>query len=175
MDLERLKSLLSLVYLTPIPDAKAWIPSSSGIFSVKSFFSALASVSNSIPFYPANFLWNSKVPSKVRAFAWSVAHKKVNTNDMLQLRKPIKALNPNWCILCRKSSEIIDHLFLHCPITLGLWHIIFSQAGMEWVKPSSICNMLVISFKCFGNSIRGKTLWRITSLSLFWIVWREKC
>ena len=158
MDLERLKSLLSFVYLTPIPGAKAWIPSSSRIFSVTSFFSALASVSNSIPFYPAIFLWNSKVPSKVRAFEWSVAHKKVNTNDMMQLRRPIKALNPNWCILCRKSEEMIDHLFLHCPITLGLWHIIFSQVGMEWVKPSSICNMLVISFKCFGNSIRGKTL-----------------
>ena len=42
------------------------------------YFSALASVSNSIPFYPTNFLLNSKVPSKVRAFAWLVAHKKVN-------------------------------------------------------------------------------------------------
>ena len=45
---------------------------------------------------------------------------------------------------------------------------------MEWVKPSSICNMLVISFKCFGNSIRGKTLWRIAFLSLLWFVWRER-
>ena len=37
---------------------------------------------------------------------------------------------------------------------------------MEWVQPSSICDMLVISFKCFENSIRGKTLWKIASLSL---------
>ena len=118
MDLERLKPLLSLVHLIPsVSDVKAWILSSFKIFLVKSFFSALASVSNSIPFYPANFLWNSKVPSKVRAFAWLVAHKKVNTNDMLQLRKPIKALNPNWCILCSKSEEMTDHLFLHCPIS----------------------------------------------------------
>ena len=94
---------------------------------------------------------------------------------MLQLRRPFKALNPDWCILCRRSKETIDHLFLHCLMTLGLWHKIFSQAGMEWVQPSSICDMLVISFKCFGNSIRGKTLWRIASLSLLWIVWREKC
>ena len=98
---------------------------------------------------------------------------------MLQLRRPIKALNPNWCILCRKSSEIIDHLFLHFPITLGLWHKIFSQAGMDWVQPSSISDMLVISFKCFGNSITGKTFWRIASLSLSLslvvCVEREKC
>ena len=106
-----------------------------------------------------------KVLSKVRAFAWLITHKKANTNDMLQLRRPFKALNPNCCILCRKSKETIDNLFLHCPITLGLWHRIFSQAGMKWVQSNSICNMLVVSFKCFANSIRGKTLWRITSLS----------
>ncbi|RVX02923.1 hypothetical protein CK203_023299 [Vitis vinifera] len=28
------------------------------------------------------------------------------------------------------SRKTIDHLFLHCLITLGLWHKIFSQAGM---------------------------------------------
>ena len=93
---------------------------------------------------------------------------------MLQLRRPFKALSPNWCILCRGSSETIDHLFLHCPITLGLWHRIFSQAGIDWVQPSSIRDMMVISFKCFGNSIRDRTLQRITCLSLLWIVWRER-
>ena len=85
---------------------------------------------------------------------------------MLQLRKPFKALSPDWYILCWRSRETIDHLFLHFPITLGLWHKIFSQAGMDWVQPSSISDMLVISFKCFGNSITGKTFWRIASLSL---------
>ena len=45
---------------------------------------------------------------------------------------------------------------------------------MEWVQPSNICDMLVISFKCFGYSIRGKTLLRIACLSLLWIVWRER-
>ncbi|RVW80574.1 hypothetical protein CK203_051264 [Vitis vinifera] len=52
-------------------------------------------------------------------------------------------------------------------------HIRF-VAGMEWVQPSNICDMLVISFKCFGYSIRGKTLLRIACLSLLWIVWRER-
>ena len=34
--------------------------------------------------------------------------------------------------------------------------------------------MIVISFMCFGNYIRGKTLWKIASLTLMWIVWRER-
>ena len=73
------------------------------------------------------------------ALAWLVAYKKVNTNDMLQLRRSFKALSPDWCILYRRSSD-----------------------------------MMVISFKCFANSIRGGTLWRIAYLSLLWIVWKER-
>ena len=84
MDLERLMSLLSIIHLTPsVPDAKAWVLSSSGVFLVKLFFSALSVLSDFVPFYPTNFLWNSSPPSKVRAFAWLVTHKKVNSNDML--------------------------------------------------------------------------------------------
>ncbi|RVW29636.1 hypothetical protein CK203_100953 [Vitis vinifera] len=60
--------------------------------------------------------------SKVKALAWLVAHGKVNTNDKLQLRRPYKALCPQWCILCKGNGESIDHLFLHCLVTIGLWH-----------------------------------------------------
>ena len=95
-DLERLMSLLSNIHLTPfVLDAKTWVLSSSGVFSVKSFFSTLSFSSNSILFYLANFLWKSRVLSKVRTFAWLVALKKVNTNDMLQLRRPFKVLSPH--------------------------------------------------------------------------------
>ena len=45
---------------------------------------------------------------------------------------------------------------------------------MTWVQSDNIRDMMMISFKCFGNSIRSKTLWRITCLSLLWIVWKER-
>ena len=106
-------------------------------------------------------------------FVWLVTYKKVNTNDMLQLRRSFKALCHDWCILCRRSRETIGYLFPHCPITMGLWHRIFSHVGMMWVQPSSIHDMMVISFKCFGDSTRGKTLWKIVCLTSLWVVWRE--
>ena len=152
-------SLLSHVHLTQIySKCKGWEPSSLGVFSVKTFLLVLSNFSDSIPFYLANFLWKSRIPSKLMAFAWLVAHKKVNINNMLQLRRPFKNLSFDWCILCKRSSETVDHFFLHCPITLGLWHRIFSPEGMLWVQPNSIYDMMVLSFKYFGNSIRGKTL-----------------
>ena len=70
-----------------------------------------------VPSYLSNFLWKSRVPSKVMVFVWLMEHKKVNANDMLQLRKSFKAFSPDWCILCRRNKETIDHFFLHYLIT----------------------------------------------------------
>ncbi|RVW96993.1 hypothetical protein CK203_032308 [Vitis vinifera] len=85
--------------------------------------------------FPSKFVWNSQIPFKVQSFIWLVAHKKVNTNDMLQVRRPYKALSPDICILCMKHGESADHIFLHCSLTIGLWHRLFQLAKMDWVPP----------------------------------------
>ena len=103
-----------------------------------------------------------------------MAHNKVNTNDMLQLTRPFKALSLDWCMLCRGSGETSDHLFLHCPFTLGLWHRLFIQARMMWVQPRSYYDMLTIFYMASGNSTKGKTLWRIACLTLIWMMWQER-
>ena len=86
----------------------------------------------------------------------------------------IESLSLHWCILCKGSGESVDHIFLQCPITLGLWHKLFMVANMDWVPPKSIGNMMVISFRGLRNSIRGKTLWHIAYLTVLWIVWKEQ-
>ena len=125
-------SSLSLVHLSPSAvDSKAWSLSSSGLFIVKSFLLAVSNFSNPVLFLLVKFLWKSKVPSKVKALAWLVVHGKVNTNDKLQLRRPYKSLSSQWCILCKGNGESIDHLFLHCPLTIGLWHNLFNLARLD--------------------------------------------
>ena len=34
--------------------------------------------------------------------------------------------------------------------------------------------MMIIAFRGLGNSLRGKTLWRIACLTLLWIMWQER-
>ncbi|RVW41560.1 putative ribonuclease H protein [Vitis vinifera] len=139
------------------------------------FFLGLVKSLKSFNVLPAKFLWSSKVPSKVKALAWLVAHgKTVNTNDKLQLRRPYKALCPQWCILCKGNGESIDHLFLHCPVTIGLWHRMFNLVGLVWIPLRSLEDMLVITFKGLGNSLRCKTLWQIACLTLIWMVWQKR-
>ena len=101
-------------------ESRSWFVSSIGLITVKSFSLALSSSSNLTLFQPTTFLWEAKAPLKVKAFAWLVARRKVNTNGLLKVRLPFKSLNPQWCILWKGEGEAIDHLFLHCPYIIGL-------------------------------------------------------
>ena len=81
---QRLLLSLGSVHLSPFTaDSRGWSLSSTCVFTVKSFFLALSMPPTPLLFHLAKFIWSSKAPSKVKAFAWLVAHRKVNTNDLL--------------------------------------------------------------------------------------------
>ena len=146
-----MSSLSSVLFSPSLADSRTWSLSSLGFFLVKSFFLAMSKVSNPILFLPAKFLWSSKAPSKVKALAWLVAHGKVNTNDKLQLRRPYKSLCPQWCILCKGNGESIDHLFLYCPVTIGLRHKLFNLVRLVWVPPRSLRTCWLLLLKAWGT------------------------
>ena len=112
---------LSCLHLYPfVPHVRVWCLFSLGLFVVKTFFLVLSNHTDPIPLFLIGFVWKSQVPFKVKSFAWLVAHKKINTNDMPQMRKSYKAHNPDVCLLRMDNDEMVDHFFLHCLLTLGL-------------------------------------------------------
>lgn len=155
-------------------DSKARNLYSSGSFMVKVFCSALSSHVTSTSSFPFHFVWKSNTPVKVKSFAWLVALKRVNTNDMLQLRRPYKALSTDVCPLCIESSETTNHVFLHCKLSMGLWHRLFRDVHMDWVPLSSIKDTMFMTSKRLGNTSRGKELWKLACLSLMWTIWKER-
>ncbi|RVW89246.1 hypothetical protein CK203_032617 [Vitis vinifera] len=83
------------LHISPsVPDKRSWSLSPLGLFTVNLSF-WLSQYSESPLVFPTKFVWNAQVPFKVKSFVWLVAHKKVNTNDLLQLRRPYKALSPD--------------------------------------------------------------------------------
>ena len=95
---------ISCVLLTPfVPDVKAWSLSSSILFSPIFQLLVISLIAKSI--------WKSKSPSKIKAFKWILAKKKVNTNYLLQARKPYKTLSLDCCTMYKRSGESI-YLFI---------------------------------------------------------------
>lgn len=103
----------------------------------------------------------------VKAFAWLVANKNVNTNDLFQLRGPNKALSLDHCVMCLKSIESANHIFHHYAIALVLWY----NTNLDWVPFGGIAEMLEISFKIFGTLPKGNIRCQMVALSLIWFIW----
>ncbi|RVW35470.1 Transposon TX1 uncharacterized 149 kDa protein [Vitis vinifera] len=144
-DLECLMHSLDCMNLsTSASDARSWSLLSSGLFTVKSFFIALSQMPDSSPFFPTKFVWKSQVPFKVKAFVWLMAHKKVNTNELLQLRRPHKALSPD--ISSQDGLGTSEKHFRHD----------VHQLQRIWQVQER------------GNSMANE------SIALIWVVWRER-
>ena len=60
---------------------------------------------------------------RVGFFAWEAVWEKILTQG--QLKKRGWSL-PNKCYLCKGEEESTNHILLHCPKAIMLWHLIFS-------------------------------------------------
>lgn len=88
----------------------SWSLTSSGLFSVSFFFSALSALSSS-PSFLHKTEWTSPIPSKLQAFLWKIAWNRVPTLNIIQSFNPNLTLLPNICSLCLLAAETTDHLF----------------------------------------------------------------
>ena len=69
----------------------------------------------------------------------------------------------DWCCVCKRNGETIDHLLLHCPVSQELWNMLFTIWGrvglffnktfhylsqkkknfeVHWVMPHSVVELL---------------------------------
>jgi hypothetical protein len=78
-----------------------------------------------------------------------------------------------WCCMCKKSGESIDHLLIHCEVARDLWSYMFNLFGVEWVMPRRVIDLLNI----WGSQVgcgTVKDVWRLAPLCLLWCLWRER-
>ena len=49
----------------------------------------------------------------------------------------------NRCCLCCSDGELVDHLFLHCPVTHIFWIYMLQVFDMYWVMLDSVAGLLL--------------------------------
>jgi hypothetical protein len=73
------------------------------------------------PSFPWKSIWHVKAPTMVSFFEWSATLGKILMHDNLRKRNVVVI---EWCFMCKKNGESIDHLLLHCEIACDLWSYI---------------------------------------------------
>ena len=48
----------------------------------------------------------------------------------------------DWCFMCKRNGESVDHLFLHCPFAMDLWTMVLGLFGVSWVMPRTVLGLL---------------------------------
>jgi len=139
-------------------ETMCWIPSKRRKFEVRSFYKALSHPTGSS--FPSKSIWRNKAPLNVAYFVWMNALGNVLTLDNLRKRHVIVM---NWCYMCKKSGEFIDHLLLHCKVARDTWVSVFRLIGREWVMPQRVEELLV-SWRCQFGSHCNIEVWRMVSL-----------
>jgi hypothetical protein len=78
-----------------------------------------------------------------------------------------------WCVMCKKHGETVDHILLHCEVARVVWSYFYSLFGVEWVMPSSVLELMSGWGTLLG---RGSTIriWKQVPLCVMWGLWCER-
>ena len=163
---------MGLVYFWTVrgfgPDKICWKPTRNRGFEVKGYYSSF--YPPTLVSFPRRMIWQSKVPSRVAFFSWSASLGKILTTDNLRKRC---VLVLDWCYMCKRCEESVDHLLLHCPIVWELWSLVFYLFGIQWVMPHTVLEL----FEAWQGKFawhRHIDVWRLVPHCLIWCIWRER-
>jgi hypothetical protein len=92
-------------------DRVVWNLSKKRNFEVKIFYKAL--VCHEAACFPWKGIWRVKASKRVAFFVWTTALGKILTHDNLRRRGIVVV---EWCVMCKKHGESVDHLLLHCDV-----------------------------------------------------------
>ena len=57
----------------------------------------------------------------------------------------------DWCYMCKRCWESVDHLFLHCPIAYDMYCMIFCLFSIHWVMSCKVIELLASWEGKFGR------------------------
>ncbi|QHN94447.1 uncharacterized protein DS421_17g601310 [Arachis hypogaea] len=133
---QMLQVLQSIRLIAEVQDRVVWKFDKEGVFT-NSFVQTLQGESLDEELLRYRFtkkIWKDLVPPQVEFFSWFVLVGRVNTKDRLN-RLGILQQNDTMCMLCKKDTENIQHLFITCEYSWQVWCAWASAFGQEWIIP----------------------------------------
>ena len=117
-------------------DKLCWKPANNRGFVVSRYYHSLSP--SIVTSFLWKLLWHSKVSPWVAFFSWTTALGKILT--IVNLRKRHLVIL-EWCYMCKRCGESVDHLLLHCPFAFEIWSMVFCLFGICWVMPQRVVDL----------------------------------
>ncbi|CAL1362079.1 unnamed protein product [Linum trigynum] len=153
------------------PSRLAWCSNPDSSFSVRSMYRLLTDGRfHGVPNFPSESVWRKSIPSKINAFMWMVAHKRILTMDKIQQRGCSIA---NRCCMCCRDEESVDHLFTRCEFGLEIWTEVRRMCGDSFAPQEQILDTI----KCWKSDVPDTTTDWIGFCILHavcWQIWLER-
>lgn len=110
-----------------------------------------------------NHLWRLNIAPRAKHFLWLLTHGKIKTVEYLY--------SLNLGAMCNLDKETIDHLFLNCPKTLGVWNVIGHILGNGFSIPNSISEGYLLADCHASTSVFLKSIIAAGA----WFIWKSQC
>ncbi|CAN1255260.1 hypothetical protein LINPERPRIM_LOCUS8923 [Linum perenne] len=173
LELRRLLDLLDSLpdaYISAGPASKVWPLECSGRFSVGSLRRALIEERYaSLPDFPSRVIWQKRVPSKIQCFMWMVWHGRIASIDN-QRRGMVLT---NWCVLCERDLESVDHLFVHCSFASTVWSELSSKLFLNGPRNDKVRDWIG-AWKGMNCISRYAVASKIILHGFLWFIWLER-
>ncbi len=166
-----LRALISSTSLDNESDSITWRWNSSGTFSAKSAYNFLTF--DGIDNRKCAFLWNLRIPLKIKIFQWLAFRYKLLTADLLAKRGWI---GPSICSLCRTGEENLDHLFFLCPFAKSVWTASLCDGVLFCNRFLSSPGDLTSRWKTARATLSGqsKSTFYLLVAAGCWEIWNER-
>ena len=79
------------------------------------------------------------LPFRVAFFVWTVILENILTIDNLRKRQ---ILILDWCCMCKRNMESVDHHLTHCSIAFDVWSMVFTLFGIHQVMLKMVVELL---------------------------------
>jgi hypothetical protein len=177
--LTSLIEFLPTMVLVEEEDNWRWALDESGMFTVKSTYTFVASIFAPETLLDAqvmrvlDMIWKNPSPSKVLAFSWRLLRNRLPTKDNLVQRGINANGGDNNCVHCQGREEGASHLFLNCDFAWRVWNDIFRWLGLVFVMPANVA----MFYECFLGAAGSKKrrigfslIWHAT----VWMLWKSR-
>ncbi|MQM07528.1 hypothetical protein Taro_040364 [Colocasia esculenta] len=113
---------------------------------------------------------SARSPLKIKVLMWRIAHGRLPTCDKLQ-----RFLNniSTTCSLCGVDQEDMDHIFLGCPFTRGMWERIGQQLHMNLPLSMNVQHLFT-DWKRPWSTKEDRTFWWLILHGTLWAIWTER-